>query len=109
VGILVSCGEKKIPDTILKQKQMTDIISDVLIADAVVNESRNRDTSLSVKSLSNAYYQKIFSLHKINKEIFLRSYDYYIEHPALFKEVLDSANSLIAKKIMSEPVRPEKK
>ena len=107
---LIACsGNDKIPGDVLNPKKMTEVLTDVLTADAVVNEEKNHDSTVNVNSLSPAYYQQVFTLHKISREDFFRSYDYYLNHPGLLGAVLDSANAVIAKKIMPGSPVPDKK
>lgn len=109
--ILAACRDKqKVPKDILDQVKMTSVLSDILIADAVANEKKDHDSTINIKSLSPAYYQQVFGLHKISKDDFFRSYNYYLDHPDLLKAVLDSAYLYTSKKIMpSHPSLPDKK
>jgi Domain of unknown function (DUF4296) len=106
---LFSCnGKDNIPSNVLKPKEMTGVLGDVLMADAMVNDKKNRDTGININTLSAAYYQQIFTLHKITKEDFFRSYKYYLNSPGLFKNILDSATVIMEKKMMSPKPTPLK-
>lgn len=108
--ILTACsGRDKLPHGILDKPKMTSLISDMLIADAVANERKQKDTAINIKSLSGSYYQSVFDLHKISKDDFFRSYNYYLNHPDLLKVVLDSAYMNTSKKVMPSYSRPDKK
>lgn len=109
VGLVACSGRQKIPSDILDKPKMTSVISDILIADAVANQKKLNDTTINLKSLSPLYYQSVFTLHKISKDEFFRSYDYYLNHPDLLKVVLDSAYMNTSKKVMTSYSKPVKK
>ena len=43
--------------------------------------------------------KEIFSVHEITKEAFYKSYDFYLKHPALMKDMLDTMTVRQQKKI----------
>lgn len=90
------------PKDLLSKAPMTSILADVLVADAVTSEKKIKDSLINVNALSAAYYQQIFKIHNISKEQFLSSYDYYVNHPDQFKEILDSATLALNKKMSSD-------
>ncbi|MCR6719952.1 MAG: DUF4296 domain-containing protein [Chitinophagaceae bacterium] len=49
-----------------------------------------RDTFTNAVQESQRWYQKIYELHGITKEEFIRSYEYYREHPDLSRALFDS-------------------
>ncbi|MBI2729646.1 MAG: DUF4296 domain-containing protein [Sphingobacteriales bacterium] len=103
-------GRDKIPEGVLTQDKMTNVLSDMLIADAVNNERKQHDSTININSVSPVSYQQVFSLYKITKDDFFKSYNFYLNHPDLFKVVLDSAYKNIANKVMpSHPSPPVKK
>ena len=107
---LVACsGRKKVPADILDQPKMTSVISDILIADAVAFEKNSHDSTINIKSLSPVYYRQIFLLHKISKDDFFKSYNYYLNHPDLLKVILDSAYMNTNIKVMPSHPMPDKK
>lgn len=99
-------NRQSVPDNILKKKPMTLVLADVFIADALVNEKKTRDSLVNVNALSAAYYQQVFKLHSTSKDKFVSSYEYYIQRPVLFKEILDSVYVIINKKMMPATVKP---
>ena len=60
----------------------------------------NRD-SVSKKPEREKWFAKIYQLHKINREVFDKSYAYYQAHPALMKNILDT---LAKRQIYIKPV-----
>jgi hypothetical protein len=100
---LIACSDKQQakPKDLLNKGSMTVVMADVLIADAVANDKKSHDSSINVNALGAAYYQQIFTLHHISRQQFATSYSYYVNHPAELKEVLDSAQVIISKKMES--------
>jgi hypothetical protein len=104
---LAGCGGKdKIPNGILPQKKMQAVMWDMMRADQFLSDYvLNKDSSLNRKTESIKIYQKIFLIHKINKEVFQRSFSFYQSHPALLKVIMDSL-SKIPETITSDTVKP---
>ena len=92
VLLMSACKRKKsLPEGILPRKQMQEILWDLTTAGEFLNGFvYSRDTSVQQTSLSEAWYNKVYSLHHITREKFLQSYTYYQQHPELMREVLDT-------------------
>ena len=84
-----SCMEKEIniPEKILKQKEMSSILTDIHIAQSAVN---NKIVTDSMNYTFNDYLNYILKQRKIKKEEFLSSLKFYSEHPDILQEVYDS-------------------
>ena len=93
VGIvlgLFGCTGSGIPKDILPPETMQAVYWDYLRADIMANEYVTRDSSKN-DSLENAKLQlQVFKIHKITKEEFYKSYEYYLNHQALMKDMLDT-------------------
>ncbi len=50
----------------------------------------NKDSTLNKTAQSLKWYDKIYQVHGISKDQFIRSYYYYQAHPVLMKRILDS-------------------
>ncbi len=59
-------------------------------ADIYVNEFLKKDSSLNAEKEHAAILQKIFSKHKISKEIFFENYQYYTSRSELMSPLLDT-------------------
>jgi len=78
------------PADILGMEKMQAVYWDYMRADVFANEFVRRDSSKNVPVESARLQQKVFELHKITKETFYKSYDYYLRKPVLLKELLDT-------------------
>jgi hypothetical protein len=88
--LLFSCKEVKLADNILSQQEMEIILWEQMKADAFTKEFISKDSSKDL-SLENAnLQQKIFAKYKVDKNDFYKTYQYYLKHEDLMKNVLDS-------------------
>lgn len=87
--IISSCLEKEIniPENVLKQNEMSSILTDIHIAQSAVN---NKIVIDSMNYIFNDYINYILKQRKIKKEDFLSSLKFYSEHPDILQEVYDS-------------------
>lgn len=49
-----------------------------------------KDTSIDKVAESLKWYDKVYQIHGITKDQFIKSYHYYKDHPGLMKRILDS-------------------
>lgn len=86
--VLMSCQSR--PSGILAPQKMEEVLTDVIKADVFTQDFVPRDTSLK-PAVENVKLQKqIFAYHKVTKEEFYDSYDYYLKHPDEIVPILDS-------------------
>lgn len=86
----MGCSQPGIPKDILKPEKMQAVYWDYLKADIFANEYITRDSSLD-DSLENARLQlQVFKLHNITRQEFYKSYEYYLNHRDLMKDMLDT-------------------
>ncbi len=90
VFFLFSCSNKKVPREVLGIEKMQAVYWDYLRADVFANEYVRRDSSKNPSIESARLQQKVFDLHKVSKEKFYKSYEYYLGKPLLLKEMLDT-------------------
>lgn len=79
---------------VLPPKKMQAVLWDVMQADAMAEYYNEGDSSFKSLAKHADYYQKVFAIHKINKEEFVKSLSYYEDHPTRLKSILDSLQSL---------------
>jgi sulfite reductase alpha subunit-like flavoprotein len=117
--LFFSCsGRQAIPKDIIPQEKMMAVMTDVLKADGLTEEINRRkmDTLVNQEIRAAKYYKQVFDIHKITKEDFFKSYNYYLQHPDFFKVILDSVYNrnerdkykVYQKGIPVKPVRNEK-
>jgi hypothetical protein len=88
---LFSCGNKQdLPQGILKPAVMQKVMWDVLRADAFTFDFIKRDSAKRPEAENVKLQQQIFAVHKVSKEDFYKSYNFYKVHPDLMQPILDS-------------------
>ena len=97
--LITACNDKdKMPDGILKPDKMQAVLWDVIKADAFTTEFIKSDTTKNAAAENLKLQQQIFAIHKITKDDFYTSYDYYKLNTPLFKKILDSMIVMAEKK-----------
>lgn len=88
---LSACINKKdVPKNIIQPEKMQKIMMEMFTADGVNNELSLRDTSFNLPDNNKSKFQQIFTNHKISKDQFYKSYNFYLGHPDLLKPITDS-------------------
>ncbi|HXP48312.1 MAG TPA: DUF4296 domain-containing protein, partial [Bacteroidia bacterium] len=72
------------------QEKMEAVLWDVIQADAFTNLYIKKDTSKNPSYEDAKLLSTIFAIHKISKDDFYKSYEYYKNNPTLMLTVLDS-------------------
>lgn len=89
--LLVSCsGKNKIPSDIIGINQMTEIMWDVLRAQALASEISRRDSVLNIIAETRALTQKVLDVHKTTAADYNKSYNWYSKHPDVMQIIFDS-------------------
>ncbi|MBC7867239.1 MAG: DUF4296 domain-containing protein [Gloeobacteraceae cyanobacterium ES-bin-316] len=78
---------------------MQAVYWDYIRADVYTNEMIRNDSTKIAARENSRLQNEIFALHKISKEDFYKSYDYYLNHPLMLKEMLDTMTVRQQKKI----------
>lgn len=63
---------------------------DILTSDELVKLKKEKDSTLNFNIENNKNYTSIFKFHKIEKDFFYSSYNYYQSNPIEMKILLDS-------------------
>lgn len=88
---LLGCkNAEKVPNGILNQNEMRNVMWDLMRADAYVSDFIKRDSTRNQKNESAILYEKIFAIHSITQEKFKKSLSFYEAHPDLMKPISDS-------------------
>jgi len=85
-----SCSSDTVPKDIIAPKKMEAVLWDVIMADEVADYYVQKDSTLKALDKHVDLYQKLFSIHKITKEQFRHSMQYYEKRPDLLKPIFDS-------------------
>jgi hypothetical protein len=88
--LLFSCSDNNLPRDILSHEKMETILWEQMKLDAFTREFILKDSSKNLQVENIKLQQKLFAEYKIDKEIFYKSYQYYLKHENLLKDVLDS-------------------
>lgn len=81
----VPSGEK-----IISEEKMIDILIDFHVAEAGVQEGRIKSDK-STKHIS-TYYTHIYNFHRVSKEDFQSTFEYYVSHPTEFDALYEKIN-----------------
>lgn len=90
--IAVSCKSPKdeVKGVVLNPKQMQAVLWDILQADAFTQTFISKDSTKNATVENAVLQKKIFELHKVRKEDYLESYNYYTARPNEMRVILDS-------------------
>ena len=92
--ILFSCsGKNKVPSGIIQQKEMQNILWDVIRAQALSGEMARRDSSINEIAETQLLTGKVFEIHNITPSAFDLSYAWYTSHPEMMRIIFDSMHS----------------
>ena len=84
-----SC-KSAVPKDILPPSKMQAVLWDLMQADEMADYYLPSDSSFKGLSKHVDYYNKVFAMHRVSKDVFTKSLKYYQDHPANLKPVLDS-------------------
>ncbi len=92
VLLVFGCVNKKsVPSDILPAEKMKRILWDLIQADQYAAMYVTKDSAHSnVKMESLRLYEQVFQMHKVSREEFRKSYQFYQDHPELNQIVFDS-------------------
>jgi hypothetical protein len=108
---IVACSEtKKTPPNVLGPEKFQKVLTDVMLADALSTERSFKDTSLKIKDANAAYFLKVFEIHGITKNEFMRSYNFYLSRPDLLRVISDSVSAVLNREnlqLTTDTVKPK--
>lgn len=86
-----SCSSNDtMPKGILKPVKMQAVLWDIIRADVFTTDYIKKDTAKNAAAENLKLQQQIFALHQVTGKEFYNSYDYYKNHTADFKMIIDS-------------------
>jgi excinuclease UvrABC ATPase subunit len=85
-------GKTNVPADILAPAVMQDLVWDVMVVDEYSKDVIASDTirNKNLKKERSIAYQQVFTLYKTNREDYIKSFNYYTEHPDLTKALFDT-------------------
>lgn len=86
---LVSCKSNK-NKNILPEEKMQSVIWELIKADVYTVDFLQKDSGINATIKNAELQQQIFENEKITKKQFQESYDYYIVHPEIMKNIFDT-------------------
>ena len=99
------CSDKEKKDRfVLSEKQMTEVMWDLMRADEYIQDFVIKDSTKNKKEESSKLYEEIFRLHHTTADQFKKSQAWYESDPARFRPIIDS---LVRKQnIVNPQMRP---
>ena len=89
--LLASCGgQDKLPDAVLPREQMGNVLFDISMAEAFLENYAFRDSTVNRDSALRLELEKVLLANRIKPESFRHSYAWYKQHPAVFRIVVDT-------------------
>ncbi len=94
--LVVACGHKDkgfMPERLLSEREMIDIMTDVQIIEADINYRKTQvsgDEPRNFRNLTQLYYDQLFEHYGITDSIFSQNMRYYTERPVVLERIMDS-------------------
>lgn len=88
----IGCSDKNsVPSGILSREKMENVLWDMIQADQYSTLYLAKDSAhINTKMENLRLYEQVFRLHQVTREEFRKSYQYYLDHPALNQVLFDS-------------------
>jgi hypothetical protein len=108
VLFVLSCkDENKIPKDVIAKNRMQELLWDMSRADAfLTNFAGKNDTTFNRAKETVALYKQVFQVHQTTREEFKKSLEWYQQHPAVMKIILDTLQTRQSK-IIQERSKPK--
>ncbi|HEY3388149.1 MAG TPA: DUF4296 domain-containing protein [Prolixibacteraceae bacterium] len=98
-ALAFSCSSNKVPKGILTDKEITPVIIELHLAEAIYTQRHSAETNR--ENFQEDLYLSILKKHKLDQKVFEASVFYYGQHPDKYKpiydEVLNQLNEMIVK------------
>ena len=109
--LAAACGRKEksfMPERLLSEQEMIDVLTDVQIIEADINYQKNQERDEteedSIKivpkdyfKMSREYYDQLFTHYGITDSIFAQNIKYYTERPEVLERIMDSVTNRLSK------------
>jgi hypothetical protein len=89
---VTGCSEKdKIPSGVIGKEEMEKILWDMMLADQYAANYIVKDSAkVNVKVETLKLYEEVFRLHKVSRDEFRKSFQFYQERPDITRPMFDS-------------------
>lgn len=93
----LSCNRQKIaaPEHLLTESQMIDIMTDVQIIEADINNRKTK--GMNTDSVAIMFYNQLFEHYGITDSVFRESLEHYTLDPAALENIMDSVTNRLLK------------
>jgi hypothetical protein len=101
VVIFAACSDSdKIPKGIIGKEKMEKVMWDMLMADRYVNLyiNNSKDSTTDKKKDAAVVYERVFQMHGITRDEFIKSYKFYLSRPDITKVLFDSISAQAEKR-----------
>ncbi|HVW62477.1 MAG TPA: DUF4296 domain-containing protein [Puia sp.] len=90
--LIAGCSEKdKIPSGVIGKEEMEKILWDMMLADQYAANYIIKDSArVNVKMETLKLYEEVFRLHKVSRDEFRKSYQFYQDRPDITRVMFDS-------------------
>ena len=103
--LVAACGHRDkgfMPERLLTEEEMIDVMTDVQIIEAQINYQKSSDKehdtiSVDYQAMTQAYYDQFFEHYGITDSIFVQNMRYYTERPETLKRIMDSVVQRLTK------------
>ena len=95
IFIFAACADHtKIPKNIIQKDKMQKVLWDMIQADRFATNflPKRGDSTFNTTEVLKVY-QKVFDVHGITRDEFLKSYTFYLNHPDITKVLYDSISA----------------
>ena len=111
--LVAACGHRDkgfMPERLLTEEEMIDVMTDVQIIEAQINYQKSSDKehdtiSADYKAMTQAYYDQFFEHYGITDSIFSQNIRYYTERPEALEHIMDSVMNRLSRE-QSEQSEP---
>lgn len=86
--VLFSCNKNKLPEGVLDEKTMVELLTDMHTADAYFKMTTGSEYDTLIGEI-NYTYNQIFKQHGTTKENFEKSIDYYSQDPKKYRAMYE--------------------
>ena len=105
--LFTSCtnDEVKIPNEILSEENMKNLLVEIHLSDALAADERIKDVKL-LNEIKKAYFTSVLEANNISEAAFDKSLAFYQEHPSVLFEIYEKDSSVSPAEITLTQTHP---